>query len=221
MIWHCENDTDLPFHPGQPDDLCSWGLARHKKRTYPVEYKMTNPYEQTQNRNRIRWPPSLAYSPTAGTNIEYAFGGTGENMFIAKQAAPMVQAIILMMIYMLLLIYMIMSDYDIDATIQMIFIILGIQFFTTIWNFADYLDARLFVSMHPDATLLGSVWNMGMNRLILDIVLTILYVVAPFLLLWVMNMAGSKVKGLAGAAGGLGKAGKSGAGQAVRDVKIK
>ena len=131
------------------------------------------------------------------------------NMFIAKQAAPMVQAVLLMMIYMLLLIYMIMSNYDIDATIQMIFIMLAIQFFTTIWNFADYLDAQLFVSMHPDATMLGSAYNIGANRLILDIVLTLFYVVAPFLLLWIMNMAGTRIGNMGNSMGSLSKPGSS------------
>ena len=131
------------------------------------------------------------------------------NMFIAKQAAPMVQAVLLMMIYMLLLIYMIMSNYDIDSTIQMIFIMLAIQFFTTIWNFADYLDAQLFVSMHPDATMLGSTYNMGANRLILDIVLTLFYVVVPFLLLWIMNMAGTRIGNIGNSMGSLSKPGSS------------
>ncbi len=125
------------------------------------------------------------------------------NLFIAKQAAPMVQSILLMMIYILLLIYLIMSNYDIDATIQMIFIILAIQFFTTLWHFADYLDAQLFVSMHPDATYLGSAFNMGPNRLILDIILSMFYVVVPFLLLWIMNVAGSRVNGIASGLGSL------------------
>ncbi len=140
------------------------------------------------------------------------------NMFIAKQAAPMVQAVLLMMIYMLLLVYMIMSNYDIDATIQMIFILLAIQFFTTLWNFADYLDAQLFISMHPDATMLGSVYNMGANRLILDIVLTLFYVVAPFLLLWIMNMAGVRMSSLQ--LGSLGSPGKSsGSSRAIGGAK--
>lgn len=131
------------------------------------------------------------------------------NMYIVKQAAPMVQAILLMLVYSLLLIYMVMTNYDIDATIQMIFIILGIQFFTTLWNFADYLDAQLFVSMFPDITWLGSLATMGPNRLILDVVLTLLYVVAPFILLWIMNMAGSKVSSAQSSLGSLGKTGQS------------
>ncbi len=131
------------------------------------------------------------------------------NMLIAKQAAPMIQAVLLMMIYMLLLVYFIMSNYDIDSTIQVIFVILAFQFFTTIWNFADYLDAQLFVSMYPDATLLGGFATYGPNRLILDVVLTILYVAAPFLLLWIMNMAGARVSGIGQALGGLGGAGRS------------
>ncbi len=141
------------------------------------------------------------------------------NMLIAKQAAPMVQAVLLMMIYMLLLVYFIMSNYDIDATIQVIFVILAFQFFTTIWNFADYLDAQLFVSMYPDATLLGGVATYGPNRLILDVVLTILYVVAPFLLLWIMNMAGAKVNNIASGLGSMGKTGKTtGASTAARNA---
>ena len=102
-----------------------------------------------------------------------------------------------------------MSDYDIDAAVRMIFVILAFQFFTTIWNFADYLDAQLFVSMYPDATLLGGFATYGPNRLILDVVITMLYVVAPFILLWIMNLAGSKVGGAANAVGGLGRSGNS------------
>jgi len=120
-----------------------------------------------------------------------------------------------------LLFYLLMSNYEIESVIQMIFVILGIQFFTTLWNFADYLDAQLFVAMHPDATMLGSVFTMGINRLLLDAVLTLLYIVAPFLLLWIMGMAGSRIGGLAGslgpmkshkgASGGIGSSGAKGA----------
>ena len=104
-----------------------------------------------------------------------------------------------------LLFYLLMSNYEIESVIQMIFVILGIQFFTTLWNFADYLDAQLFVAMHPDATMLGSVFTMGINRLLLDAVLTLLYIVAPFLLLWIMGMAGSRIGGLSSQLGGLKK----------------
>ncbi len=46
---------------------------------------------------------------------------------------------------------------------------------------------------------------MGINRLLLDAVLTLLYIVAPFLLLWIMGMAGSRLGSLGGALGPLGK----------------
>ncbi len=143
------------------------------------------------------------------------------NMLIAKQAAPMVQAVLLMMVYMLLLIYLLMSDYDIDAAVRMIFVILAFQFFTTIWNFADYLDAQLFVSMYPDATLLGGFATYGPNRLILDVVITMLYVAAPFILLWIMNMAGSRIGNLGGSIGPLGKAGRSNGASAGTRSAIK
>ncbi len=140
------------------------------------------------------------------------------DMYIAKKAAPMVQAVLLMMIYMLLLFYMVMSNYDVDATIKMIFIILGIQFFTTLWNFADYLNSQLFVSMFPNSTLLGSIATMGIDRFVLNAVLTLLYVVAPFILLWIMGMAGSKLS--QGNLGSFGKQGKTSIGGNVMPSKM-
>jgi len=140
------------------------------------------------------------------------------DMYIAKKAAPMVQAILLMMIYMLLLFYMVMSNYDVEATIQMIFIILGIQFFTTLWNFADYLNSQLFVSMFPDASFLGSIATMGIDRFVLNAVLTLLYVVAPFILMWIMGMAGSSLS--QGNLGSLGRQGKTSIGGNVMPSKM-
>ncbi len=134
------------------------------------------------------------------------------NMIIAKQAAPMVQAVLLMAVYMLLLIYFIMTDFDYEAVIRISFLLLAFQFFTSLWNLADYLDARLFVSMYPDALMLGSLYTHGPNRLILDIVLTILYVVMPWLLLWIMNTAGSRTGNFASSMGSLGRPGSTGMG---------
>ena len=138
-------------------------------------------------------------------NIANAFAGFYTTMFVIKTAAPMFQAVLLMMIYMLLLIYLVVSEYDVDAVITALFLVLAVRFFTPLWAMADYLDSQLFVAMYPDATFLGSVFTHGMERLLLDMVLTVLYVVAPALLLAMMAMAGQKLGRMGGMAdGGMG-----------------
>jgi len=117
-------------------------------------------------------------------------------VYLGKLAAPMVQSVLLMMIYGLLMIYLVMSEYDVEAVFTVMFLIIGLRFFTAIWIFADYLDAQLFVSMYPDATLLGGVFTYGADRLILDIVLTALYLIAPLILLGLMGMAGARFGGI-------------------------
>ena len=104
----------------------------------------------------------------------------------------MVQAILLMMIYIFLVIYLILSEYDIEAVIQMIFAIIAVKFFTFIWAFADYLDDSLFLAMYPDITILGTIFTLDDKRLILDLITTALYVFGPMIMLMVMGAAGKR-----------------------------
>jgi len=55
------------------------------------------------------------------------------------------------------------------------------------------------MSMFPDATWLGSDITFALERLLLDMVLTVLYIVTPLLLLALMNMAGQKISSAGGA----------------------
>lgn len=136
---------------------------------------------------------ALAAGSGTALNIANAFGGFYTTMFVIKSAAPMLQAVLLMMIYMLLLIYLIVSEYEVDAVLTVLFLMLAVRFFTPLWAAADYLDSQMFVAMFPDATFIGSVFTMGMERLLLDMVLTVMYVVAPALLLGMMTMAGQRM----------------------------
>jgi len=119
-------------------------------------------------------------------------------MFIAKSVAPMIQAIILMMLYALMIFYLVMAEYEIDSIITMMFLILAVRFFTPLWSIADYLDAALFEAMYPDPIVrIGTILTQGLNRLFLDMVLMITYVAVPTILLAIMAMAGVNVGGMA------------------------
>ncbi len=126
-------------------------------------------------------------------------------MFIVKKGAPMIQATLLMMLYGLMIFYFVISEYNIDSIITMIFLILGVRFFTSLWVFADYIDARLYVSMYPDISHIGSIVNQGVNRYLLDMVFTVLYIAVPALFLFIMTLAGQRVSQLGGGAGDMSK----------------
>ncbi len=115
-------------------------------------------------------------------------------MFLLKSAAPFAQAVILMMMYGLMIFYLVVSEYDIEAILLMTFLILAVRFFTPLWDIADYLDAELYVAMYPNVTdQIATVGTQGVNRLILDMVMTVTYIVVPGVLFFIMGMAGLKL----------------------------
>jgi len=114
-------------------------------------------------------------------------------MYILKSAAPFAQAVILMMMYGLMIFYLVVSEYNIESILLMTFLILAVRFFTPLWDIADYLDAKLYVAIYPNLTdQLATLDTQGMNRVILDMVLTVNYIVVPAILLMVMGFAGVK-----------------------------
>jgi hypothetical protein len=135
-------------------------------------------------------------------DVAETFGGFYLTMFIAKSAAPMIQAVLLMVIYGLLLVYLVVGEYEVDNVLTALFLILTLRFFTPLWAIANYLDSQLFLAMYPDATILGSVLTFDMNRVLLDAVLTVLYLVAPLMLLFLMGMAGQKIGEIGRSMGG-------------------
>jgi hypothetical protein len=115
-------------------------------------------------------------------------------MFVLKSAAPFAQAVFLMMMYALMIFYLVISEYDFESILMMTFLILAVRFFTPLWDIADYLDARLFVAMYPDPlNEIGTTLTQGFNRVILDMVMTVNYVVVPIVLFIIMGMAAAKL----------------------------
>jgi hypothetical protein len=146
------------------------------------------------------WPVVLAAGTYAAVDIASSLKDFYLTMFLLKSAAPFAQAVILMMMYGLMIFYLVVSEYDIEAILLMTFLILAVRFLTPLWDIADYLDAQLYVAMYPNVTdQIATFGTQGVNRLILDMVMTVLYVVVPGIFFIVMSMAGLKLgKGVAG-----------------------
>ncbi len=119
-----------------------------------------------------------------------SIAGHYSDMSVAKHAAPMVQAVLLLVIYMLLPIVMVISCYDLKVLFTAFFLIITVKFFSTVWEISTYLDASLFVSMYPDVSILGSIETLDAKRAMLDMILTGMIVVAPILLVGILGMTG-------------------------------
>ncbi len=127
-------------------------------------------------------------------------GGFYVALYIAKIAAPMMQALILMMIYALLPLYLIISEYEVESVITAVVLIFVISFLSVVFAIAEYLENALFATMYPNIELLGSMMTMGVQRVVLDMMLMMLYIVVPGLLLYLVTLAGRNIVG-AGSAG--------------------
>jgi hypothetical protein len=126
--------------------------------------------------------------------------------YILKSAAPFAQGVLLMMMYALMIFYFVVSEYDLKSILLMTFLILAVRFFTPLWDIADYLDAQLFSAMYPDpVNEIASTLTQGINRLILDMVMTVNYFVVPAILMLIMGMAGAKLGDAVGSMGAMTK----------------
>ena len=72
-------------------------------------------------------------------------------MYLVKMAAPVVQAMILMMVYLFLPFILVFSSYRIGTMVFMSIVIFSIKFWTVLWAIAHWLDNNLLTSLNPEA----------------------------------------------------------------------
>ena len=130
---------------------------------------------------------------SAGVAMAKNMAGFYTSMYVAKKAAPMVQAIVLMVLYLALPIFLVATTFSFEGVFSMLLAWFVIRFFTVMWVMAELLDAQLYAMMFPDATIIGSLASLNINRLILDIVLSVFYLVGPIILLGMVAMAGTRM----------------------------
>jgi hypothetical protein len=111
---------------------------------------------------------------------------------IIRPSLPMVQAIVLMAIYMFLGLYLILSRYSLNAMVLGAIAIFTVKFWSVMWFITDWLDDHLILSMYPNANslmeFLGSaVSGEAIKRLVLNLIILGLYIGLP--LIWSAMMA--------------------------------
>ncbi len=114
-------------------------------------------------------------------------------MYIAKKAAPMVQAILFMLTYIVLPIYLVITGFSFGGILSMLILWFVLRFFTILWVIGELLDAQLYAAMFPDASFIGSLVSLNINRVILDLVLSLLFLIGPVVLLGIVGMTGARI----------------------------
>lgn len=113
--------------------------------------------------------------------------------WIVRHAYPIAQAYLTLFFVAMLPFVMIGSMYDLGRLLQLGLLFMAIQFLSP-WRFVvEYLDERLFEIMFPDkyGELGTDLILKTPERILVDITTTSMYTVFPFILLWLVTLAGA------------------------------
>lgn len=115
-------------------------------------------------------------------------------MYMVKVAAPIVQASVLMVIYMLLPLVVLFSSYDIGVMVFMSVAIFSVKFWTVLWAVAHWLDNHLIAALKPDwVQLLETAQNNLVAEMVINFVTGGLFIGLPLLWSGLLGWAGFRV----------------------------
>ena len=113
-------------------------------------------------------------------------------------ALPVIQALLLMVIYMLIAVFIPFSSYRLHFVITGAAIIFAITFWSYLWHLVLYLDNTLLPALYPQGNAVTGLATFlndggGMNKVFVDFIIGTLYIALPLLFLILMSWAGFKV----------------------------
>jgi len=115
-------------------------------------------------------------------------------LYLIKVAAPIIQAVVLMLIYTLMPFYFWLSSYDIGKVIFMSIIVFSVKFWTVLWALAHWLDNNLILALDPGWF---ELFKTGQNNIVIRFVIGFitggLFVVAPLFWSGLLTWAGFKI----------------------------
>lgn len=159
-----------------------------------------------------------------------AIGGTALGSLAAypafdamRQALPMVQAILLMAVYVMLPLILAFAAYEYKTVITVTFVIFALNFLTFWWELARWLDSWLLTALYSSDS--HSRWNVAgfqnsSDDLIMELVMGTMFIVLPAVWMGALSWAGIRTGGVIenAMAKGADKARETG-GQAVDSLK--
>ena len=128
---------------------------------------------------------------TAGAVLESA--SFYPAMYMMKMAAPIIQAVVLMLIYMLMPFYFWFSSYDVGKVVFMSIIVFSVKFWTVLWAVAHWLDNHLIEALTPSWYQLPLLQNNLVVEMVINFITAGLFVVVPLFWSGMLTWAGFRV----------------------------
>ena len=113
-------------------------------------------------------------------------------MYLVKMAAPVIQAMILMMVYLFLPFILVFSSYRIGTMIFMSIVIFSIKFWTVLWAISHWLDNNLLTALNPEAWY--QVFGLPtLAEMVINFTTATMYIVMPMFWTSALAWAGHRV----------------------------
>lgn len=167
---------------------------------------------------------ATALAATAGLALNA--GPHFSKMYVIREAAPIIQALLLMTVVMMLGFLMVFSGYSITAIGVASVAYFGIKFWTVLWAVAYWIDNRMIDAMTPvENGLVAAVAyaiGLGDKQWLFNFITSALYVALPMVWILVLGWAGYRLGNLmvAGQAAGLGAEAAGAAGGRVTQAAV-
>ncbi|MDE9467248.1 conjugal transfer protein TraG N-terminal domain-containing protein [Xenorhabdus bovienii] len=118
-----------------------------------------------------------------------------------RQALPMVQAVLLMALYILLPLILLLAAYEFKTVLTLTFVIFALNFLTFWWELARWLDSYLLDALYGSET--HSLFNLAglqntSDDLIMALVMGMLFIVLPMVWLGALAWAGVRMGDISG-----------------------
>ncbi|OCG64115.1 hypothetical protein A9G48_04110 [Gilliamella sp. wkB18] len=130
----------------------------------------------------------------ASTGAFFNSLSTFVEMDAVRQAAPMIQSVLLMSIVVLLPIIITLGGFEPKVVITLTFVMFTVIFLTFVWELARFLDSKLIEIMYENNAVgfMNNKWSIG-NKSLINIITSIVFIGFPILLLGALSWAGYRV----------------------------
>jgi len=133
-------------------------------------------------------------SAIASTGAFFKSMSTFVEMDAVRQAAPMIQSVLLMSVIILLPIVITLGGFEPKVVVTLTFVMFAIIFLTFVWELARFLDSRLIEILYDNNVVGFLNWKISSgNKSLIDIVTSIVFIGFPVLLLGALSWAGYRV----------------------------
>lgn len=119
-------------------------------------------------------------------------------IYAAEEAAPIIQALLLLMIYTFLPLALVFTSYRASSFISGAVIVFSLIFWTFIWHLVSWTDSALMTALYGDS------WfsHQSPNATLVDMMIGVLIIVAPLFWFSFMGSMGIAISGLVSSAFG-------------------